>query len=636
MPSISNSFHTSSKKNAIRSLTNLKKAQKHNEREYLSTEFSSSRIDVLRGTSNLYQDTIDYIDREFAPYIAAYNDKQKRNDRKINVSASDYFDQRKDTDVANEVIFQFGDFDWWSERRQAIELKNGMTIYQFDPEIKQIATNIFMRQAEAYENIYVEHGKEIKEKIQNRFDECEMIIDQIGSENPSFDKIIEEKNKGKRSKMFNALTTEEKEKCREYQRALSDRETIKKKNLIENIETYKIDITNLTLHHDEHSLHAHAISVCSAGGFKKGLERNINKSNVLNRWALEVLQDKMRSILQEEMDLHPEIFQDTELKEKQKGRNRDYTKDEYVARKVAEREDRLQELTEHVEQLKDEVQVYQDLKVNIDEVNTQTKDLPFGNVAIKREDLELLKEQAKAYVVNKDEIQTLRERIEKVKKENAENMRIYMSMHEARKEIAFKKGELDQEIKKYKDLYQEQIKINIKVNELKKDVEFYRNMTNQLTDANADLKAQLSTLRAEADQKVQVAVQEAKKPLEAKIETLEHDNSKLKEKAETFRRVIDDMVGYITSIIKAVRMLKYDPERGYKVEHLTQKQERLIDGIASFGIKIMNNLGMKTAARNIDKTIGITPSIQEYIDPPKMLNQEAEPKKKKKKDDLVL
>lgn len=80
----------------------------------------------------------------------------------------------------------------------------------------------------------------------------------------------------------------------------------------------------------------------------------------------------------------------------------------------------------------------------------------------------------------------------------------------------------------------------------------------------------------------------------------------------------------MTSIVKAVGMLKYDDEKnGYKVLSFTPKQERLIDGIANFGAKVAKNAGRADLAEIIDKKVGIDKGIQAKI-------KALEPKKNQK------
>ena len=68
------------------------------------------------------------------------------------------------------------------------------------------------------------------------------------------------------------------------------------------------------------------------------------------------------------------------------------------------------EVEQEKEAIVAEVEPLRELKTGIDEIDTTGTKLPFGVVAIKKKDLEAVKEQAKAYTANRDEIGELRER----------------------------------------------------------------------------------------------------------------------------------------------------------------------------------------------------------------------------------
>ena len=94
-------------------------------------------------------------------------------------------------------------------------------------------------------------------------------------------------------------------------------------------------------------------------------------------------------------------------------------------------------------------------------------------------------------------------------------------------------------------------------------------------------------------------------------------------KAELWERInnlTDKLKGAYTSltnIVKAVGMLKYDKEDGYKVPDLTQKQEKLIDGIAEYGAKWAKEDGFPDMAEDMEKHIGISKGIADTIEPPR-------------------
>lgn len=73
-------------------------------------------------------------------------------------------------------------------------------------------------------------------------------------------------------------------------------------------------------------------------------------------------------------------------------------------------ERKIGEVEQEKEAIVAEVEPLRELKTGIDEIDTTGTKLPFGVVAIKKKDLEAVKEQAKAYTANRDEIGELRER----------------------------------------------------------------------------------------------------------------------------------------------------------------------------------------------------------------------------------
>ena len=84
-------------------------------------------------------------------------------------------------------------------------------------------------------------------------------------------------------------------------------------------------IASAVAHYDESSPHLHVVGVPVHEGYKKGLEKQVSKRNVFTQESLKMLQDKMREHVQEQMK-DKDIFKDMELKEKEKGRNKDIPK----------------------------------------------------------------------------------------------------------------------------------------------------------------------------------------------------------------------------------------------------------------------------------------------------------------------
>ena len=113
MAGMSFSAHISNKKSGITSKTKLESVAKHNLRKYKSSDYSANHIVILQGTKNLVRDVKAVYHQEFDAALKDYNERQKREDRKI----ANYFDHvaNKEQDMAVEIIIQLGDREYWKE-----------------------------------------------------------------------------------------------------------------------------------------------------------------------------------------------------------------------------------------------------------------------------------------------------------------------------------------------------------------------------------------------------------------------------------------------------------------------------------------------------------------------------------------
>lgn len=341
-----NTFHSSAKGHAIGGAGKLSAVQKHNERGYFSFYYDSSKIhSVIGDVSNLAADVEDYINEKFQPAVDEYNEKQKRNDRKIKVSPFEHFCNNKKLDIANEVIFQVGDMDFWSKERIETEIiRNGKKkiLNDFSDEVKKVMDSIFEKQALAYEQIYETHANEILSAIEEDYEKAKSFILSLNEEElKQFEKI--QKKKDKKTELKN-LTVEQKEKFESFLNSKATIEFVDDKRIFSRIKNKEmtIKLINLTSHYDEKSPHAHGVSVCSCKGYEKSLSERVAKSIVLNKWTLSILQDRMHEIAKEEMTKHPELF-NIELQEKQPGRNYDFTIDGYIRNQLEKEVKNLKE-----------------------------------------------------------------------------------------------------------------------------------------------------------------------------------------------------------------------------------------------------------------------------------------------------
>jgi DNA repair exonuclease SbcCD ATPase subunit len=93
------------------------------------------------------------------------------------------------------------------------------------------------------------------------------------------------------------------------------------------------------------------------------------------------------------------------------------------------------------------------------------------------------------------------------------------------------------------------------------------------------------------------------KELEMKISTITQD----------FYYKLTDAYISIKNIVQAVGMLKYDKENGYRIENLTEKQERLIDGVAEYGSALAKDNKYTELAKQMDNKVGIDESIESFV-----------------------
>ncbi len=110
---------TSFNNNAIQNHQQLSKVDKHNLRKY---DDDKELICTIKGTSSIVEDTKNLYLELFEDARIKYNEKQKRNDRKI----ENYFNHISNDnkrDLACEIIIELGDMDFWAEQDDKFKKK---------------------------------------------------------------------------------------------------------------------------------------------------------------------------------------------------------------------------------------------------------------------------------------------------------------------------------------------------------------------------------------------------------------------------------------------------------------------------------------------------------------------------------
>ena len=110
---------TSLNNNSIQNLQQLSKVDKHNMRKY---DNEQELIKTIKGTSSIVEDTKNlYLDL-FEESRIKYNEKQTRNDRKIDNYFNHISNDNK-RDLACEIIIELGDIDFWADKDDKFQKK---------------------------------------------------------------------------------------------------------------------------------------------------------------------------------------------------------------------------------------------------------------------------------------------------------------------------------------------------------------------------------------------------------------------------------------------------------------------------------------------------------------------------------
>ena len=204
--------------NAIQNANDLSRVNKHNLRDY---DNQKELITTIYGTDNIVNDVKQLYLDEFEEARNEYNNKQTRNDRKID----DYYKKvcESQNDIACEIIIELGDMDFWQDK---------------DDEYRFKMIDVY------------------NEQIQD---------------------------------------------------------------LVKILPTFKI--ASATIHFDETSPHMHVIGVPVIDNCKRGMKKQVGKSQLFTKTILSKIQDKMRNACIKSYNKFYDV--DSRLKTKQKGRNQD-------------------------------------------------------------------------------------------------------------------------------------------------------------------------------------------------------------------------------------------------------------------------------------------------------------------------
>lgn len=128
---------TSLSNNAIQNHQQLSKVDKHNLRKY---DDDKELICTIKGTSSVVEDTKNLYLELFEDARIKYNEKQKRNDRKI----ENYFNHISNDnkrDLACEIIIEIGDMDFWVDKDDKYKKKMTEVFKEQINDLEEVVPN---------------------------------------------------------------------------------------------------------------------------------------------------------------------------------------------------------------------------------------------------------------------------------------------------------------------------------------------------------------------------------------------------------------------------------------------------------------------------------------------------------------
>lgn len=328
------------------------------------------------------------------------------------------------------------------------------------------------------------------------------------------------------------------------------------------------------IHMDEASPHLHLDYIPVATGYSRGLEKRNSLDKAMKQMGFQPEQENRKNNAtkmwkENERAVFGQICCDMglEVEEERASDRKNLTVDEYK-----EVKDQM------IGDIEQEVAPLRELKTDIDEIDITGKTIMPGVVAVKKKDLKAVKEQAKAYTVNRDEIGTLRERVAAVSHREQ-----YVEQRE--QELDQKNAVMREKAQYLLKAYDRQGHLNELLEKAEKDGMEKDKLIDKLQRENSSLRQELSSVK------------------ETLMQRINNLTVKLKGAYQS-----------LTAIVKAVRMLKYGLD-GYKVDGLTTKQDRLIDGLAAYGAQWAREDGFPEMAEDMEKHIGISKGIDRVIEP---------------------
>ena len=227
--------------------------------------------------------------------------------------------------------------------------------------------------------------------------------------------------------------------------------------------TFKI--ASAIIHYDETSPHLHIVGVPIKFGGKNGMKKQVGKSDVFTKESLRKLQDKMRMLCIE--SFNKEYNLTNSLKDKKKGRNRDYH--------ITEMDDYM-EMKEHLEKNQERLEIANKKSLELDNHTKEVKEIIT--------DLKTTLTSREKYVLKQEDKEKLVSYIDSVSKTNEEYKKIQT--------LSVTLNNVDTEIRENRDkikiLTENNEALTLRVENLTKNIKNKDKEIEELKEENHSLK----------------------------------------------------------------------------------------------------------------------------------------------------
>lgn len=403
----------------------------------------------------------------------------------------------------------------------------------------------------------------------------------------------------------------------------------------------KDNIISATVHMDENTPHMHIdfVPLTSDG-------RLSAKAVIGGKFDLQRMQDDFYEKIGKPFGLERGERADLENQETKKPRKHLETAD-------YKRQQEIEKLKQQIDKLKSIISTYQELKIDVTEVdNIGKKSLIGKNIVLNPEDFALLQEQAKAYRANRDKIENINKREQALneKEQNAENVYQQKIKYYKSKEAHFKlREEIIESNEKKTEKYLKQAEeiwdiatltgdfkdyiadyhkmkdiINIQVQQIENATNKVNNLQNQLKNSvpivqyeteKQNANNYLSRLQAmerellkykqaySAEKSKNIEKDKIIEELKINIGTVSVEKDKQIFKLKALSESIYECLANIVIAVKTLNS-----------KELTTEQARLIKSITDYSIDWAKSDGFTNIANKIQTKIGISDGIQEKIE----------------------